>query len=155
MRKLYRSLLLCTATLVTLAGCASGPSYKEMASSIPVLSSQNGRVYFFRSSSPLGAALQPDIKLNGEKVGESKPGGFFYVDKPAGRYTVSTATETEKTLSLALDAGETKYVRTSPSLGLLVGRVVPTLEDAGAAQKEIEGLSYAPSQDGGKAAKRQ
>lgn len=155
MRKLYRTLLLSTATVVAMAGCASGPSYREVASSIPTLSPENGRLYFFRSSSMFGAALQPDIKLNGDKVGESKPGGFFYVDRPAGQYTVSTATETEKTLTLALDAGETKYVRTAPSLGVMVGRVVPTLEDAAAAQKEIDGLSFAPLTDGGKGNKRQ
>ncbi|MBB6582011.1 DUF2846 domain-containing protein [Ralstonia solanacearum] len=155
MDKLYRKLLLCAATLVTVAGCASGPSYREMAGSIPTLSPQNGRVYFFRSSSMVGAAMQPDIKLNGQTVGESTPGGFFYVDRPAGRYTVSTATETEKTLSLSLDAGETKYVRTSVSVGLLAGRVVPTLEDAAVAQKAIEGLSYAPLRAGDKGSKRQ
>ncbi|MGZ2749801.1 DUF2846 domain-containing protein [Burkholderia stagnalis] len=148
MRKSYRKLMLCAGAVLTMAGCASGPSYQQVAGSIPTLAPQSGRVYFFRSSSMFGAALQPEIKLNGEKIGESKPGGFFYVDRPAGQYTASTSTETEKTLSFALDAGETKYVRTSPSFGLLVGRVVPTLEDAAVAQKEIEGLNYAPLQAG-------
>ncbi|MCD9231045.1 DUF2846 domain-containing protein [Ralstonia pseudosolanacearum] len=155
MYKLSRTLLLCTAALVTMAGCASGPPYREMATSIPTLAPQNGRLYFFRSSSMIGAAVQPDIKLNGETVGESKPGGFFYVDRPAGHYTVSTATETEKTLSLALDAGETKYVRTAVSVGLAVGRVVPTLADPATAQTAIEGLSYAPLQSGDTGSKRQ
>lgn len=136
-------------------GLRERPSYREMATSIPTLAPQNGRLYFFRSSSMIGAAVQPDIKLNGETVGESKPGGFFYVDRPAGHYTVSTATETEKTLSLALDAGETKYVRTAVSVGLAVGRVVPTLADPATAQTAIEGLSYAPLQSGDAGSKRQ
>ena len=57
-----------------------------------------------------------------------------------------TATETEKPLSFALDAGETKYVRTSPSLGLIVGRVVPELETPEKAQSELPSLSFAPNE---------
>lgn len=41
-----------------------------------------------------------------------------------------------------LDAGETKYVRTSPSFGVLVGRIVPELETPETARKDIEGLNY-------------
>jgi hypothetical protein len=89
-----------------------------------------------------GAAIQPDLRLNGEVVGESKPGGFFFVDRPAGKYVASASTETEKTLSFVLDTGETKYVRSSPSLGLLVGRVVLELETPEKANEELPGLSY-------------
>jgi hypothetical protein len=107
-----------------MAGCASGVRHSEMASSIPSLKSGEGRVYFLRSASMLGAAVQPDLRLNNEVVGESKPGGFFFVDRPAGKYVAAAAaTETEKTLSSVLDSGETKYVRSSPSMGLMVGRV--------------------------------
>ncbi|MGU7774196.1 DUF2846 domain-containing protein [Burkholderia sp. MR1-5-21] len=142
MIKMCRSLLLAGSVALLASGCASGPQYKEMASSIPTLASDHGRIYFFRSGSVFGAGLQPQIKLNGNVVGQSKPGGFFYVDEPAGQYTVSTATETEKTVSFALDAGETKYVRTSVSLGVIVGRVVPSLEDSGVAMEAISGLKY-------------
>jgi hypothetical protein len=142
MIKLYRTLLLAGAVTLMAAGCASGPQYKEMASTIPTLGADHGRIYFFRSSSLVGAGVQPAIKVNGQAVGQSTPGGFFYIDEPAGQYTVSTQTETEKTVSLALDAGETKYVRTSVSMGLLVGRVVPSLETPENATKEIEGLKY-------------
>ncbi|WP_454709635.1 DUF2846 domain-containing protein [Cupriavidus nantongensis] len=71
-----------------------------------------------------------------------KPGGFFFVDRPAGKYVASAATETEKTLSFALDAGETKYVRSSPSMGLMMGRVVLELETPEKAQAELPSLSY-------------
>jgi hypothetical protein len=143
MIKMYRTLLLAGSVTLMAAGCASGPQYSEIAASIPTLGADHGRIYFFRSGSMLGAALQPDVKLNGNAVGQSKPGGFFYVDEPAGQYVVSTRTEAEKTVSFALDAGETKYVRTSVSMGLLVGRVVPSLEAPDIAKKEIEGLKYA------------
>lgn len=127
-----------------LTGCASGPKYAEMASTIPAIKSGEGRVYFFRSDSMVGAAVQPDIRLNNEVVGSSKPGGFFYVDRPAGSFSAAAATETEKTVSFTLDAGETKYVRSSPTFGVLVGRIVLQLEDPAKAQAEIKTLSYTP-----------
>ena len=60
-----------------LAGCASGPTYSEVSSKILPIPAAEGRIYFFRSSSMLGAAVQPDVRLDGEVVGTSKPGGFF------------------------------------------------------------------------------
>jgi hypothetical protein len=124
------------------AGCATGPKFSELASSTPALKATDGRVYFYRSSSMVGAAVQPDIRLNGVVVGSSKPGGYFYVDRPAGTYLASTSTETEKTASFTLDAGETKYIKTSPSFGVLVGRVVVTIESPSSAKAEMASLSY-------------
>jgi hypothetical protein len=136
--------LVLAATLIgaaLLAGCATGPKYSEVAKSIPAIKPGDGRVYFFRSNSMLGAAVQPDIRLNNDVVGTSKPGGFFYLDRPAGKYVAATSTETEKTASFTLDAGETKYLRTSPSFGVLVGRVNVQIEDPKTAKAEIETLS--------------
>ena len=93
-----------------------------------------------------GAAIQPDIRLNNEVVGESKPGGFFFVARPAGKYVAAAATETEKTLSFVLDSGETKYVRSSPSMGLMVGRVVLELKTPEKAKEDLASLSYTGDQ---------
>lgn len=132
------------AGAAVLTGCASGPKFSEMSNTIPAVKAGEGRVYFFRSDSMLGAAIQPDIRLNNEVVGSSKPGGFFYVDRPAGSFSAAASTETEKTVSFTLDAGETKYVRTSPTFGVLVGRIVLQLEEPAKAQAEVEKLSYVP-----------
>ena len=86
--------------------------------------------------------IQPDIHLNDQVVGRSTPGGFFYVDEAAGEYTVLTATEVKRTVTFTLHAGETRYVRTSVSMGLLVGHITPTLDDPETAPKEIETLKY-------------
>ncbi|MFN7887790.1 MAG: DUF2846 domain-containing protein [Betaproteobacteria bacterium] len=142
-----QSLLALVALAAVIAGCASGPKYQDVAKSIPALKPNEGRVFFFRSSSVVGAAVQADIRLNGTVVGTSIPGGFFYVDRPAGNYVAASSTETEKTLSFTLAAGETKYVRSSVGLGLLVGRVILELGDPKAAQAEIETLSYTGGPD--------
>ncbi|MFC4278088.1 DUF2846 domain-containing protein [Achromobacter aloeverae] len=136
------------AGVALLAGCAaSGPKFAEMSSTIPQVKEGQGRVYFFRSSSMLGAAVQPEIRLNDQVVGKSQPGGFFYVDGAKGTYKAAASTETEKTLSFTLDAGETKYVREEVSMGVLVGRIVLTLESAEKALAELAKLHYTGGAD--------
>ena len=136
---------------VALVGCAaSGVKQKDMASSIPTVSADSGRIFFFRSSGFAGGAVQPSIKLDGVIVGDSKPGGFFYVDTAPGKHEVSTSTEAENKLTFVLEKGEVKYVKTSVSMGLFVGRVVPTLVSNADAMAELPELSYT----GGPAAKK-
>lgn len=127
---------------VVLAGCASGVKHKDMEAVMPNMKPGEGRIYFFRTPSMGGAAIQPDIRLNGDVVGASKPGGFFFVDRPAGSYTAATTSETEKSASFVLEAGETKYLRTTPSIGILVWRIAIGLETPERARAELPSLSY-------------
>jgi hypothetical protein len=131
-----------SAAILLSACAASGPKLSEMRASMPQLKPDQGRVYFYRSSSMLGAAMQPSIMLNGRVVGESKPGGFFYVDDAAGPKEVSTSTEVERKLTFTLDPGQTRYVRTAVGFGVMVGRVYPELVDNAAGEKELQETSY-------------
>lgn len=139
--KLLR-LALAASALSLLAACASGPKLAEVKSSIPALKPTEGRIYFYRSNSMMGAAIQPAILLNGKEVGASKPGGFFFVDALPGAQEVSASTEVEKKLTFTLAAGETRYVKTSVGFGVMVGRVYPELVDNTVGQKELEDTSY-------------
>ncbi len=130
------------ACAALLAACASGPKHAEVQSSIPALKATEGRLYVYRTSSMLGAAIQPNVMVNGKVAGESKPGGFFFVDLAPGTVEVSSSTEVEKKLTLTLDAGQTRYVRTSVGFGLMVGRVYPELVDNAVGAKEIADTSY-------------
>jgi hypothetical protein len=132
--------LLLVAFLVT--ACATGPKHAEVSATIPTLKADQGRVYFYRSGSMVGAAVQPAILVNGREVGASKPGGFFFVDLPPGPVEVSTATEVEKKASFVLDRGQTRYVRTVIGLGLFVGRVYPELVDVSVGEAELKEMSY-------------
>jgi hypothetical protein len=146
MRTTFVRLAFACALIFALGACATGGAkYQDMASSMPKLKVGDGRVYFLRSASIVGAAIQPDIRLNGQVVGSSKPGGFFYVDRPAGTYKAATATETENAASFALGAGETKYLRTSPALGVFIGRIVVELESPDKAKAELASLHYTGS----------
>ena len=140
MKILRLSIALFVAILLT--ACASGPKHDDVKSAIPNLKPDQGRVYFYRSGSMFGAAIQPSINLNGVKVGDSVPGGFFFVDQAPGPKEVSTSTEVEKKLTFNLEAGQTRYVRTVIGLGLMVGRVYPELMDDAIGQKELQECSY-------------
>ena len=97
---------------------------------------------FAVSTALLGAAVQPEVRLNGEKVGKAVPNGFFYVDRPAGNYQVVTETEVEKKLTFTLDAGQARYVRLNISMGFWVGRVYGELIDEAEAKSEIASTRY-------------
>lgn len=138
----YASLAVFTMAAV-LTGCAAtGPKFAQQEASTPKLSGEMGRVYFYRNSSMVGGAVRPDIKLDGATVGESKPGGYFYVDAKPGNHEAQTSTEATNKLTFVVDKGETKYVRTKVSMGLMVGHVVPELVSAEEAQKELVDLSF-------------
>jgi hypothetical protein len=119
-------------------GCASGTQFSTAQSAFPPLGQDLGRVFFYRNSI-LGAAIQPDVKLNGVTVGSAKPKGFFFVDRPAGPYKVETSTEVTRTLSFSLDKNQTRYVRLNISMGFFAGHVYPELVDVTTAEKELAG----------------
>jgi len=134
------AIALVAATL--LSGCAtSTPKHSEMAASMAAMPPDMGRIYFYRTIL-LGFAVQPAVRLNGEVVGKAVPNGFFYVDRPAGNYEVTTATEVERKLSFTLDAGQVRYVRLNISMGLFVGHVYGELVDEAQGRSEIVDMRY-------------
>lgn len=128
--------------LVLLTGCATkGPTYTELAPSIDPPSENDGRIYFYRTTI-LGAALQPEIMVNNSGVGKSIAQGFFYIDREPGKYEIKTTTEVERTLSLLLEDGETRYVKFSVSMGFLMGHVYPELVSNEEGKEEIKNCKY-------------
>lgn len=124
-------------------GCASsGPKFAEIKETLPALDTDKGRIYFYRDASIVGSAVQPEIRLNGEAVGVSQPGGFFFVDRLPGNFEVSTTTEVENKIQFSLTAGQTRYVRTHVSMGILIGRAYPVLIDADQAIGDMANLHY-------------
>ena len=134
--------LLTLGAFVLISGCATGPTYSTVRDTIPVVPTDKGRIYFYRSGSPFGAAVQPSILLNGMNVGNSVPGGVFFKDVKTGNYEVATSTEVERKLTFTIAAGQVRYVKTTIGIGFFVGRVYPELVDRETGTKEIQDLSY-------------
>ena len=140
MRRPVQFLLLLMLAVV-LSACATGAKFTEVN---PELVSENpdmGRIFFYRPSS-VGAAVQPDVMLNGEKVGQAVSWGFFYVDRPAGNYECLTSTEVKRKVSFTLEPGQTRYVRFSISLGFFVGHVYGKIVDESVGLEEIKDCKY-------------
>lgn len=140
MRMRLKNILLPVLSLFLVA-CATGPKYSDMAPGFDNLDKSQGRIYVYRPSS-MGAAVRPNVKLNGEVIGEAISHGFFFVDRAPGEYTIMTSTEVDRSLSFTLEEGQTRYVRLSISIGFFVGHVYPELVDSSVGKKEIEDLSY-------------
>ncbi len=129
------------ASLLLSACATSGPKFGELAATMTPAKPDMGRIYFYRTT-VLGAAIQPDVRLNGEVVGKAIPNGFFYADRPAGNYQVATETEVERKLTFTLEAGQVRYVRLNISMGFFVGHVYGELVDDAKGQSEIVDMRY-------------
>ena len=125
-----------------LAACASGPGYREVAARIPSVPDGQSRVWFYRDSSPLGAAIQPAVFLDGVRVGSSIPGGFFFRDTPPGRHEVTVSTEVDRKVTFTTEAGQEQFVRMRIGIGFIAGRVEPELESPVAGRSAVQGLSF-------------
>jgi hypothetical protein len=137
-----KSLLL---AVVVLAGCASGVKYTDMKPELVSADSSNSRIFIYRKTT-LGAAVQPKVRLNDEVIGVSRAQGFFYVDRPAGKYVLSTSTEVERNISFVLSEGETRYIRQNVSFGFFVGHIYGELVEESMALKDLESCKYTGDQ---------
>ena len=134
-------LIICAGFIAAgMMGCASGTKYTDLKDSIPPLNPEKGRIYFYRSS-VVGAAIQPIVILNDDDtVGKAVSHGFWYVDRPPGKYSVVAGENREDQLILTLEAGQTQYVKLSVSFGRgIYGHLV----DEKLALKELKGCNAA------------
>ncbi len=124
MKNLLKTFALAVGLAVFAVGCASGPKFSEYRASVSPPADGNGRIWFYRPSA-LGAAVQPDVKLDGTKVGTAVPHGFFHVDTPPGVHEVSASTEWTHKASLNVTTNADNYVKLEMMIGLFVGHVIP------------------------------
>lgn len=124
-----------------LVSCATGPKFATMQIDMMAKDPEMGRIFFYRTAT-MGAALRPDVLLNDQKIGQSIAKGFFYIDRPAGEYTVVTSTEVTRKVSFVLEKGQTRYIKFNVSMGFFVGHVYGELVEESVALEELKGCSY-------------
>ena len=87
-----RSLVLLFIVIV-LTGCsATGPRYSEHKSTIPALSSESSRIFFFRNSRFMSGGSDAEIYINDKKVGECADDAYFFTDTVPGHVKIKTET---------------------------------------------------------------
>lgn len=139
--KKYVNVCLLLISISFLVSCASGVPFTQLNPNLIPENPENGRVFFYRPSA-LGAAVQPQIMVNGQSVGNAIPHGFFYLDLPPGDYEVVTSTEVKRKVSFVLESGQTRYIRFNISIGFFVGHVYGELVDQEDAMQQIEKCKY-------------
>jgi hypothetical protein len=137
-------LFLAILAIALLAGCSTpvGTTYTTMSVAMPALKPGEGRIYFYTPGVRFGADVQPEIRVNGVLVGFAVPSGFFYVDRPAGRYEATGKVAADGRIELPLAAGETKYVRAFAPSAFSVNAVHFLLVPATEGQADMTGLVY-------------
>jgi hypothetical protein len=139
-------LFACCLVALTLSACASGMKFTEMNPNTIPKDQDSGRIFFYRTT-VLGAALRPDINLNGTKVGDAVAQGFFYVDRPPGNYEVVTSTEVDRKVTFVLEKEQTRFVKFSVSMGFFVGHVYGELVDSAVGLEEIKDCKYTGAEE--------
>ena len=141
MKILVKSFMLFVLVMGLVSCATTGPKFTEMNVERFSKDPGQGRIFFYRLSA-FGAAIQPDVLLNNEIIGEAKSWGFFYVDRPPGEYVMVTSTEVTRKGSFTLEKGQTRYIRISISLGFFVGHVYGELVDESVGLEEIAKCRY-------------
>jgi hypothetical protein len=119
---------------LSVAACASGASISETPKAQTSIPEGKTRIVVYRTQ-VLGAAIQPEVLVDGQPTGNCQPNGAFLVDVPAGIHTVSASTESTATAKVDTSDSPIAYVECSIGFGLFIGRpkLVPVMPETGAA----------------------
>lgn len=82
-------------------------------------STSTGKIILYRGSSIVGAGLACPIRYKGQEIVELARGKYAEWSVPAGRYILTNHTAS---VEVAVDPGETRYVRCMIKTGMLTGR---------------------------------
>jgi hypothetical protein len=135
---MFKKIVFLTITSVLFAGCASVPTEQAEVSNVlkqvKAPSANNAGLYIYRSNSVVGGALKKDVWVDGECIGETARGTFFYHEVLGNiQHKVSTESEfSPNDLMIDTKAGNNYFVKQYIKPGLIVGgaglKLVPESE---------------------------
>lgn len=79
------------------------------------------QVVFFRPAKFAGAAMGYIVREGKDELGKLRNGKYFVATVEPGAHTYTVHSEAKDNLNLEVEAGETYFVSSSMSMGLLVG----------------------------------
>ncbi|MDK9739865.1 DUF2846 domain-containing protein [Vibrio sp. D404a] len=135
-------LILSAFALSILSGCATVPTADKSESNqlkqFDAPSEGKSGVYVYRDNSHLGGALKKDVYINGECIGETAPGVFFYQEVAGDKeHTISTESEfSANDITLYTEEGRNYFVQQYIKMGVFVGGAAlePVDEEKGKAE---------------------
>lgn len=124
-----------------------GPRYNTARGAIAPLSEEQGRIVFYRPANFLwyGYRDQPDIFLNHQKVGVSRPGTIFYVDVEPGKQHVTIPASLytgQVSVDVQVSRGDKVYVKNNVGVSLFAGKMKVEVVSPEKASTEIDGLEF-------------
>ena len=127
--------------IVLVAGCASGPEYKDIGSGITPIEPGSGRIYVYRPQ--LSFLYVGAVTLNGEEIRVPAAGGFVFVDKEPGEYEVLVDAITDESTTFELEAEKEVFIRiTVDAGGYFLYTISPQITDRATAVQEMQELNY-------------
>ncbi|EGQ7981960.1 DUF2846 domain-containing protein [Vibrio vulnificus] len=120
-------IILCSAVLAVLSGCASVPmvdsELSDQAKQFEAPTEGKAGVYVYRPESGIGGALKKDVHIDGECIGETAPGVFFYHEVDGDKeHIVSTESEfSPNEVTLFTEQGRLYFVQQYIKMGAFVG----------------------------------
>lgn len=122
-RHMIAGILLLAALVVS--GCASvpmGSNEEDMAlKQFPAPPQDMAGLYVYRDSF-MGKALKKSVSLDGQLLGETANGVYFYEVIEPGEHSLSTESEfSDNSLSFVADAGENYFFEQYIKMGVFVG----------------------------------
>ena len=113
---MWKSLTALAAGAVVLAGCASNAPAPTTEAAAPITTtaahpaSDKAGLYVYRDG--IATTIDNNITLNGQCLGQSKKGGYFFIELPAGKHKLETiALFKQNVIDLDMQAGKSYYVR--------------------------------------------
>ncbi|MDB6195729.1 DUF2846 domain-containing protein [Vibrio parahaemolyticus] len=135
--------ILCSALLLGLSGCASVPTVDSTISnevkSFEAPQEGNSGIYIYREDTFVGAALKKYVYVDGECIGETAPGIFFYHEVEGNKeHQVSTESEfSENHLTIYTEEGRNYFVNQYIKMGVFVGGAGVELVDENKGKDEV------------------
>ena len=152
-----RFLMSAAAGLMLLSACATTHQvrYADIAATVPPLSADRARLYFYRESELYESLARPYIYLNSQVSAVSEPGGVLYRDVPQGAYLISVYSYgiyPDQDKSIAVKGGATYYIKVESlrtwasgggqNNGYERDTFVAVLVDPARARQEIPNLAF-------------
>ena len=149
MKKLLNLLLTAVIATAFLSGCASVPMESSLATNsakeFKLPATDNAGVYVYRDDSSFGAALKKSVWIDGDCVGETAKGVFFYQEVEGNKeHRISTESEfSENDLVMYLESKKLYFIRQFIKLGVFVGGAGLEKKDTEEGMREVTKLNLA------------
>lgn len=151
LRNFIMKILLPILLTFTFVGCASVPQANsqssQQAKELIAPSEGNAAIYVYRSNSVVGAALKKDVWVDGECLGETARGTFFFKEVMGNQeHTISTESEfSPNHLMIKTEAGKQYFFQQYIKPGMFVGGANLKQVDRVIGEKAVSEYQFAQS----------